>query len=111
MPFLPAPLLRALVEHGLRADVPAVAPASSAGGGWEPLCAWYSCRALPAVERRLARGEGSLHGLLDSLGAEPLPPDVVRRWGPPEVVFMNVNTVEDLRAARRLAEEEARDGG
>jgi molybdopterin-guanine dinucleotide biosynthesis protein A len=112
LPFLPAGLLRAILDRGLESGSAAVAPVSPSGAGWEPLCAWYTRGALPVVEERLGQGRLSLHGLLDALRAEPVPGEVVARFGRPESIFLNVNTAAELRRAERLAaEEEGTHGG
>jgi molybdopterin-guanine dinucleotide biosynthesis protein MobB len=78
----------------------AVVPESGGRRGLEPLCAWYSIRCLPRIERMIADGERRVHRLLvGGVDAEIIPLAEVRRIGDPALLFLNVNTVDDLRAA------------
>lgn len=103
LPFLDAALLRAIVERARSGGALAVAPEGPGRFGIEPLCAWYACAALPALEERLARGERSAGRLLLDLGADRIPLATVRGLGNPEVLFHNVNTREDRLTAERIA--------
>jgi molybdopterin-guanine dinucleotide biosynthesis protein A len=98
MPFLSPALLREIAARAA-GDADAVVPESTGRRGVEPLCAWYSVACLPAVERALASGDRSLHALADAVRAERIPLDTVRRYGDPEIIFMNVNTPGDLQRA------------
>ena len=114
MPFVPAALLAELVA---RAGVPDTgrnrAPATSlpdivaaeSGGrrGLEPLCAYYATSCLPAIERTLDRGERRVIAFFDELRVERIPLEQVRRFGEPEVLFLNVNTPEERERAERIA--------
>ncbi|HEX8242385.1 MAG TPA: molybdenum cofactor guanylyltransferase, partial [Longimicrobium sp.] len=99
MPFISPGLLRRIEERAGAGDADAVVPESIGRRGFEPLCAWYSVDCLPAVERALAGEERSLHALLEAVRVARIPLDEVRRYGDPEVVFLNVNTPGDLRRA------------
>lgn len=99
LPFLPAGLLRALVARAAEGDADAVVPESTGRRGVEPLCAFYSVACRPVLEALHARGERRAVALLGELRTARLPLAAVRRWGDPEVVFLNVNTPEDHRRA------------
>ena len=101
MPFVPAGLLRALREAGARAD--AVLPESGSRRGLEPLCAYYSTACIPAIERRLDASDMRVVSFFDDVRVERLPAPQVRRFGDPEILFMNVNTPDDLALAERHA--------
>lgn len=102
MPFLSGALLRHLAERaGDGAD--AVIPESTGRRGVEPLCAFYSVRALPAVVAMLAAGERRAAELVTRLHAERVPLDEVRGFGDPDTLFLNVNTPEDHRRALEIA--------
>lgn len=103
LPFLPAGLLRRLAELASEENADATVPESTGRGGVEPLCAVYSVRALPEVEARMARGERRMTALLGALRTDRLPLEEVRRFGDPEVLFLNVNTPDDHRHALRVA--------
>lgn len=109
LPFVPAGLLRHLAERGATGAADAVVPASPVCWGWEPLCAFYSVRALPRVADLLRRGEHRLGALIATLHADVVPPAQVRVWGRPEVIFLNVNSPADRERAERIAAHLARD--
>lgn len=101
MPFVSAALLAHLRAVGERAEAAAIPVGPS---GPEPLCAYYPRAALANVERQLAAGDLRLGHLVATLTSAVLvPPDEVARFGPPELLFANVNTPADLAAARARA--------
>lgn len=99
-PFLTTPLLRAVAEAAELAGERAVA--AEGADGLEPLCAWYPIGLLPTIERRIARGERSLHRLLEEAAAIPLPLAQVARHADPATCFLNLNTREELARAERM---------
>lgn len=101
MPFVPPALLRALREAGARAD--AALPESGSRRGVEPLCAYYSTTCVPAIERRLDASDMRVVSFFEDVRVERLPERDVRRFGDPAVLFMNVNTPDDLALAERHA--------
>jgi molybdopterin-guanine dinucleotide biosynthesis protein A len=101
MPFVPAGLLRMLRDAGARAD--AALPESGSRRGLEPLCAYYSPTCVPAIERRLDANDMRVVSFFDDVRVERLPEREVRRFGDPAVLFMNVNTPDDLALAERHA--------
>lgn len=103
LPFVPAGLLRELAAIGAAGEFDVVA-AIGPDLVPQPLCAYYSVRCIPEVERRLARCELAMRALLDSLRVRTLPLDAVRRWGDPAVLLLNVNTPGDGRLARQIAD-------
>ena len=99
LPFVSPDLLRGVAAALDGADwaVPAH------GGQLHPLCAAYAPSALPLVAALLGQGRRDMHALLrhpalSGRRVEPTP-----AWGAPDTLLMNVNTPEDLAAARRLA--------
>ena len=101
MPFVPAALLRALREAGARAD--AAVPESGSRRGLEPLCAYYSTACVPAIERRLDANDMRVVSFFEDVRVERLPEADVRQFGDPSILFMNVNTPDDLALAERHA--------
>ena len=101
MPFVPPPLLRVLRDAGARAD--AVLPESGSRRGVEPLCAYYSPACVPAIERRLDAGDMQVVSFFADVRVERIPEHEVRRFGDPALLFMNVNTPDDLALAERHA--------
>jgi molybdopterin-guanine dinucleotide biosynthesis protein MobB len=106
MPFVSAGLLRAVADRAASDDVDAVVPESGGRRGIEPLCAWYSLRCLPEIDRMLGEGERQAFRLADRIRTDRIPIGEVRRIGDPGILFLNVNTVDDLRAAERIASPE-----
>jgi molybdopterin-guanine dinucleotide biosynthesis protein A len=103
LPFLPAGLLRGLVDRAADGVADAVVPESTGRRGVEPLCAFYSVRALPAVVAMLAAGERRAAELVTRLRAVRVPLDEVRGFGDPATIFLNVNTPDDHRRALEIA--------
>ena len=101
MPFVPSGLLDALRRTGAVAD--AAVPESGSRRGMEPLCAFYTAACVPAIERRLDAGDRRVISFFDDVRVERLPESEVRRFGDPAVMFMNVNTPDDLELAERYA--------
>lgn len=97
MPFVPAALLRALRDAGAHAD--AALPESGSRRGVEPLCAYYSTTCVPAIERRLDAKDMRVISFFEDVRVERLSERDVRRFGDPAVLFMNVNTPDDLALA------------
>ena len=101
MPFVPPALLVRLRELGDGADV--VVPESGSRRGVEPLCAFYAPSCLPAIERNLAADDRRVVGFHDQVRVARLPADEVSAFGDPELLFMNVNTPDDLARAEAHA--------
>jgi molybdopterin-guanine dinucleotide biosynthesis protein A len=101
MPFVPSALLRTLRDGAARAD--AVLPESGSRRGLEPLCAYYSPACVPAIERRLDANDMRVVSFFEEVRIERVPEREVRRFGDPAVLFMNVNTPDDLALAERHA--------
>jgi molybdopterin-guanine dinucleotide biosynthesis protein A len=101
MPFVPSGLLAALRAAGTSADV--AVPESGSRRGLEPLCAYYGQACRPAIERRLDADDRRVIGFFDDVRVARLGPDVVARHGDPAMIFMNVNTPDDLGRAEAYA--------
>jgi molybdopterin-guanine dinucleotide biosynthesis protein A len=100
MPFVPVPLLQALI--GGAEGVDAFLPESDGRRGMEPLCAGYGPAGGPAIERQLTRGDLRAIGFHDDVRVGRLPLALVRGFGDPDVLFFNVNRPEDLERAEEL---------
>lgn len=111
MPFVSAALLgelRRIAEGGADEshhelafirDADVVIPESDGSRrGVEPLCAWYSRRCLPAVERTLDAGDLRVIGFHEQVRVQRLPVARVRDFGDPARLFSNVNTRAELAA-------------
>lgn len=99
MPFVPPSLLSALRTLGREAD--AVVPESDSRRGLEPLCAYYSPACLGPVERRIASGDRRVIAFHQDVRLVRLTAAEVAQHGDPAVMFMNVNTPDDLSHAER----------
>ena len=101
MPFVPAALLRRLLALGERAD--AAVPESESKRGLEPLCAYYSQACLAPIKRRLGQDERRVVAFFDDVTVARLSFDEVQRFGNPAIMFMNVNSPEELALANSHA--------
>jgi molybdopterin-guanine dinucleotide biosynthesis protein A len=101
MPFVPSALLARLRVLGDDADV--AVPESGSRRGVEPLCAFYAPSCLPALEQSLEDGDRRVIGFHDRVRVARLPADEVSAFGNPELLFMNVNTPDDLTRAESHA--------
>lgn len=97
MPFVSAALLGEMRRLGEEASADVVIPESDGSRrGVEPLCAWYSARCLPAVERTLDAGDLRVIGFHEQVRVQRLPLARVSDFGDPVRLFSNVNTPADL---------------
>lgn len=103
MPFVPAQLLRDLRATGERRGADAVVPESGSRRGLEPLCAYYGPRCLEAIERRLDAGDNRVIGFYDDVSVVRMPAESVAAHGDASLLFLNVNTPDDLLVAERSA--------
>lgn len=102
MPFITPALLRRLAAGLDEAD--AVLPESGSRRGAEPLCAAYGPACGAAIERALAAGDQRAIGFHPWIRVRLLGEAEVRACGDPARLFFNVNRLEDLRQAERLAD-------
>ncbi len=98
MPFLMAEVARLVTGRAGEADV--VVP--RVGDQWETLHACYAKSCLGPIEARLRAGQLKIVGFYDEVRVLTIAADEVARFRAPEIVFMNVNTPEELDAARHL---------
>ena len=97
MPFVPAVLLQRLVDLGDAHD--AAVPESESKRGVEPLCAWYAPACLAPIERRLADGDRRVVSFFEDVRVARIPFEEVQRYGDPAIMFMNVNSPDELALA------------
>lgn len=99
MPF-PSPALARDMLSALTCGYDAAVPCP---GGWpEPAFAAYSRRCLPAIQRRLDASRFKVTGFYDDVRALRLDDEHLNRYGPPGLVFLNINTESDLHRAESL---------
>jgi molybdenum cofactor guanylyltransferase len=97
LPLVPPDLLRFLAAEA--ESHPAVVP--RAMGELQVLTAAYTSSCREAIERRLAAGKLSVHGLLGEVAVRLVEPDELLLFGG-EDVFLNVNTPDELARAERI---------
>ena len=98
MPFLIPEVARLVIERAPLADV--VVPES--GGRFETLHACYAKACLGPIETRLRQGRLKITGFFDDVRVLAIHDEEVAPFRSPEVLFMNVNTPEELDRAREL---------
>ncbi len=101
MPFITSDLLRHLLVagDGFDAVVPVV------GGRDEPLCAAYGRSCLPAIVEALETGQSRVASFFSKVRLRKLAEEELAQFGWPEVVFFNVNTLQELSVAQQMAQE------
>jgi molybdopterin-guanine dinucleotide biosynthesis protein A len=105
MPFVRPALMAKIASYADPTRYDAVVPAGDEPDSLEPLCAWYAPSVAPAISARWSTGRRGLHDLLSDLRTYIVPRDVIATIGRPKRLFFNVNTPEDLEAARAMADE------
>ena len=97
MPFVSAAFLGRLAAEDA-AD--AVMPRTHRG--YEPLCAIYSRACAPEIRARLERGELQASVPPSGVRVVEIGPEIIARYDPDGLMFMNVNTPHDYERAREL---------
>jgi len=98
MPFLRADVVRLVLERVAEADV--VIP--RVGDQLETLHAAYAKACLAPMEERLRAGRLRIVGFFDRVRVREIAESDVRALADPAIVFMNVNTPDELARAREL---------
>jgi molybdopterin-guanine dinucleotide biosynthesis protein A len=101
MPFLHREVVRLVVTRAREGDV--VIP--RVGEQLETMHAVYGKACLAPIEAQLTAGRLKIVGFFDHVRVVEIDEAAVARHRAPEVVFMNVNTPEELARARALAAE------
>ena len=99
MPFLSPDAIRLVLARAGDADV--VIP--RVGEQLETLHAVYGRRCLAPMEAKIAAGRLKITGFFSDVRVLEIPEADVARVADPRVVFMNVNTPDELARARALA--------
>jgi len=102
MPFVPATLLRALLERMSAEQYDAVLAESSGKRGLEPLCAVYGPACAAPIARRLDAGDLKAISFHTDVRIGIVSLAQVRGFGDPDELFFNVNTPDDLARAEAL---------
>jgi molybdopterin-guanine dinucleotide biosynthesis protein A len=97
MPFVSAAFLgRLAVEDTADAVIP------HGPRGYEPLCAIYSRACAPEIRARLERGELQASVPPSGVRVVEIGPEIISKYDPHGLIFMNVNTPHDYERAREL---------
>ena len=96
-PFLKPAMVRAVLDR-IRPTVDVVLPRTAKGD--EPLSAVYARRCLEPIERQLARGDLKIDHFFSKVRVSPILEAQLRRVDAALTSFFNVNTPQDLVAAR-----------
>jgi molybdopterin-guanine dinucleotide biosynthesis protein A len=97
MPFVSAAFLgRLAVEDAADAVIP------HGPRGYEPLCAIYSRACAPEIRARLERGELQASVPPSGVRVVEIGPEIISKYDPHGLIFMNVNTPHDYERAREL---------
>jgi molybdopterin-guanine dinucleotide biosynthesis protein A len=100
MPFVSEGLVQLLARRLEQYD--AVLPRSDGRRGVEPLCAGYGPACRAAIETSLGAGDLRAIGFHERIRVGILPLSEVATAGDPNLLFFNVNTVDDLSSADEL---------
>lgn len=104
MPFVPGALLRELTDEAAVHSADVVVPESDSPHGFEPFCAYYSVRVLPALTDFLGGGGGAARDFIARLErVRRVTVRDVSRFGDVATLFFSVNTKQDLERARTIA--------
>ena len=96
MPFLNAPFLTYLAEHGSDADV--LVPRDEHGR--HPLCASYARRVAGHLRRRITAGTLRVNDALSDLEVRELGPEQLAPYNGDGRLLLNINTPDDYTQAR-----------
>lgn len=101
MPFLRREIVRLVVQRASLADVvlPRVADQ------YQTLHAAYQKSCLGPIEKRLQAGRLKIVDFFEDVRVVAIEEDEIARYADPAVVFMNVNTPDELERARARARE------
>lgn len=100
LPFLNAGLISYMIEVTKGHDI--VVP--KLNGFVEPLHAVYSKHCLIPIKRQMDRNELKIQSFFGELKVRYIREHHIKRYNPKDIAFFNVNTEDDLKKARSIAE-------
>jgi molybdopterin-guanine dinucleotide biosynthesis protein A len=98
-PFLKPALIRLLLDE-LEPATDIVVPAVD--GHFQPLCAIYSKRCLPAIETQLENGDYKIIRFFNQMTVKPISARKIKQVDPQMHSFFNVNTPSAYAASKEL---------
>lgn len=102
-PFLKRALVEMLVGK-IAPSIDVIIPETSAG--LEPLCAVYSKRSVPYIEKLLAEDRFKIQQLFQGARIEKVPESCLRESDPTLHSFFNINTPQDFEKAMAFEKKE-----
>jgi molybdopterin-guanine dinucleotide biosynthesis protein A len=99
LPFVSAALLQYLIRRA-RECASAGVTVAQAGGGWQPLCAVYRREFADAAEQALRAGRYRIDALFEAARTQVIGVEELEAAGFSAKMFRNLNTREELEAAR-----------
>jgi molybdopterin-guanine dinucleotide biosynthesis protein A len=99
MPFLKKEMID-IILRDLDPNLEIIVPKTVEG--YQPLCAVYSRRCLPWIEKQLKSGLLKISGLFPKMKVKTIPENVLRSLDPDLISFFNINTQEDLNRSQTL---------
>jgi molybdopterin-guanine dinucleotide biosynthesis protein A len=99
-PFLQQGIIRLLLDE-LEPDLDVVVPFY--GGHYQPLCAVYSRRCIPAIEERLNLNDYKIINLFEKMHVKIVVEEKIKAADPNLLSFLNVNTPEAFEVCLDLA--------
>ncbi len=110
LPYLETRFLRHLLEQATRSGA-ADAVVPQLAGLWQPLCAVYHRRTLPAFKAVLAGPQAKIALAFERIRVQAVTEDDFRRFAFDERILKNMNTQEDYEEAKRILEAKEAGGG
>ena len=98
-PFLKRPLIETIVEK-IEPAIDVIIPETSAG--LEPLCAVYSKKRLPVIEKLLAEDRFKIQQMFKGARIKKVSESCLRASDPTLLSFININTPQDLDGALEI---------
>jgi molybdopterin-guanine dinucleotide biosynthesis protein A len=102
LPFLDAGFLEFLLSEASAGERDCAVPQPA--DGWQPLCAVYHRRCLPAFERVLASNYPKITVAFEALRVHAVTPDRLAQIAFDPRMFKNVNSPEEYEEAKRILE-------
>ena len=98
-PFLKKELIETIISC-IEPKVDIVVPETSAG--LEPLCAAYSKKRIPTIEKHLEQNKLKIQNIFKGARVRKIPESRLLKTDPNLSSFFNINTPEDLNRAREM---------
>jgi len=101
LPFMQVRFLGYLAARALASQADVTVP-QSPGGHYEPVCAVYRRRALPAIRASLEAGKCKTSDFFHRVRSQTIPWREIARAGFPPRIFANMNTLAGYEAAKTI---------